>query len=36
MPLFAPVMSIALGDILGLDQISLLGLICIKCLEDDI
>lgn len=38
MPLFAPGMSIVLGDMLGLDQIalSLLGLEGIKCLEDDI
>ena len=36
MPLFASVMNIALGDMLSFDQITLLGLICIKSLKDDI
>ena len=35
-PLFAPEMSIVLGDMLGLDQVDLLGLEGIKSLEDDI
>lgn len=36
MPLFAPVMSIVLGNMLGLDGTGLLGLEGVKCLEDDV
>ena len=35
-PLVAPVMSVVLGDMLGFCQVALLGLKCIKCLEDDV
>ena len=36
MLLFAPVMSIVLGDMLGIDHVCLLGLEGVKSLEDDV
>ena len=35
MPLLAPVISIVRGDMLGLCELAMLGLVGIKCLEDE-